>query len=151
MAFAPLGDKSAFNLSKMLERDELSASEFGTPRKWNVIDPEVMRKSKHSVFVIVNPTQRKSKQADKAQIKQDYIEFSQNPLIDQEWNTRQRLKASGYDPEEALKKEEPGVPQLDAQMAQMGANNAKQAPMPAMKTPEDVTQANAMQREGMAV
>lgn len=151
VAFAPLGDKSAFNLSKMLERDELSASEFGTPRKWNVIDPEVMRKSKHSVFVIVNPTQRKSKQADKAQIKQDYIEFSQNPLIDQEWNIRQRLKASGYDPEEALKKEEPGVPQLDAQMAQMGANNAKQATMPAMKTPEDVTQANAMQREGMAV
>lgn len=125
VAFASMGEKPGFDLSNMLARDEISAKEFGTARKWNLLDPDTIRKSKHTVFVMVNPSQRKSKQADQAQVMQDYVEFSTNPLIDQEWNTKQRLRASGIDPDDAMKKNAPMQPQAEAQMANVGAGQLK--------------------------
>lgn len=150
VAFASLGDKNAFNLSKMLERDELAAKEFGTPRKWHVLDPDTVRKSKHMVYVIVNPTQRRSKQADKMQIMQDYQEFAQNPRIDQDWNTRMRLKASGHDPEEAMVKDDASQGQVQNQVMQ-GIQRPRAAPGivggQSLMPDQQAAQANAIQSE----
>lgn len=123
VAFANLDDAPTLKISQMLEREQRAKTDLGSPQKWYLIDPTIMRKSKHVVYVIVNPTQRKSKQADKLQVREDYAVFAQNPLIDQEWNTRQLLKSSGYNPDDALKQEQPNMPQAEAQIAQAGSRS----------------------------
>jgi len=97
-----------------LMQDAAASRMLGTPRKWYLIDPDTMAEAKHVVYVRINPSQRKSKQADAVEAREKAQFYAQFPNISPEWNITRLLTAQGDDPKEAIVKQE--EPQQGPQM-----------------------------------
>lgn len=98
-------------IKQALMRDEAASRILGSPRKWHLIDPETMAEAKHLVYVIINPSQRKSKQADEQEAREKNLAYRDEPLISPEWRTRRLLTSQGEDPNEAMVKQDQQQPQ----------------------------------------
>lgn len=132
IAFAkmPEGEERLKALKEMAD-DEAMYKKKGQLKKWYLIDPELVSKMNHVVYVKVNPTQRKSKVADKVEAREDYSLYMSNPLVDQEVVTRDLLITDDKDPEKYLKKQEPQAPQAPGgETMQPGAPGQQSGGMP---------------------
>jgi len=99
---------------KAISEDEKESKKRGNLKKWYVLDPEMICQMLHVVYVQINPSQRKSKQADRQEAREDYVLYMSNPLIDREVVTRDLLVSDGKDPEKFLIKQDETASQVPA-------------------------------------
>lgn len=123
----PTTGKESYKARSAMAKD---ASMSKIPKKRIILDPDVIREMKHTVQVIVNPSDRKSKKADKAEVREEYQMYFNHPLVDQEWALKMLLTANGRDPEEAIAEPPP------EQAGQMPG----QAPQPGQEQPQQQSQ-----------
>lgn len=73
VAFADIPkDKEGFaKLQKQMAQDQEASRRFGSPKKWYLIDKDTIDDYQHMFYVIVNPEDRKSKKADRQQVRDD--------------------------------------------------------------------------------
>lgn len=111
VAFAKLPEGSArFSAMQAIGEDEKVSKRRGESKKWYLLDPEMICNMNHVIYVQVNPTQRKSKLADKVETREDYALYMNNPMIDPEVVTRGLLISDGKDPEKYMKKQQQPSP-----------------------------------------
>lgn len=111
-ATLPMDGKEAYKVRAAMKADSTNSS---YPKKRILLDPDVIKEMRHTIQVIVNPADRKSKKADKAEVRDEYQMYVNNPGIDQAWANKMLLVANGRDPEDALAKapppgQQPGMP-----------------------------------------
>lgn len=122
-------------LMRGLQMDEEASRIYGTPHKWYLLDPDTMRKFKHQAYVIINPGQRKSKEADKIEAREEYLQLRQDPLINQEKNLAEYLSKTGKNPDEWIQKGQP-QPGLEAKAMEGAGPQPGSSPLQGQETKE---------------
>jgi len=132
-----------------MAQSEATGKTKGEIKKWHILDSKAVFEMEHSVFVAVNPSQRKSKLADSYEAREDYVEFMNNPLLDKKVVTREYLVEKGKDPEKYIIKQQPAVPGQE-QMKQSGQEQMM-PPMKPMKSPAQATEQKMNNLEKAAI
>ena len=131
-------DMENVNLKKALPemmKEQKNSALQGEPIQRLFISADSLREMRHVVQVVVNPSDRKSKKADKAEIIDEYRMYAGNPAFDQQWAAKLLLTGLGRDPEEGVAKQPqtpPGPPQGQSDPNQEQQVNAAQQPQQAM-------------------
>ena len=113
-------------------KEEDQSRENGQPLKRILMNPETIKDMKHVIQVVVNPSDRKSKKADKQEIRDEYQLYAQNPIFDQAWAAKLLLSSFGRDTEEGVAEQ----PQQQSQPPQQSTPQGPEMPPGGPQTPQ---------------
>jgi hypothetical protein len=133
IAFGKIPEGMGGKVLAAMSQQEKLAKAKGRPEKLYLVDPESLQELENTIYVVVNPQARKSKEADRQGVRDEVMMYlsDQTGTINREWAWRLMLVANGRDPDEAIAEKPAQAPaQPGAAQGQPGANGGR-SPMPA--------------------
>lgn len=120
VAFADIPqDKPGYEkLNKQVRQDQVASAKFGSPKKWFLLNRDDIDNYRHMFFVQVNQEDRKSKKADRQQVRDDAAFLAQLMGQVPEALLRETISSMGKNPDDIIPKQPPQPPQQPQQQGQ---------------------------------